>query len=369
MDFYDLLGVPRDADVERIKRAYRRLARRLHPDINPGDGAAAVRFRAVVEAYETLADPDRRRDYDARGAAAGAVVGSVTFGFEGFDFSGAGVDGPAASTFGDLFADVIQDTLGGGSGPDHGADLHAGVTVRFAEMMSGTVRTVQVLRRGACRVCRGGGAVVAADALCPACRGAGAIRSARGRMVFAKPCARCNGSGRQCHVTCPACGGAGAETRADTVQVTIPPGVRDGERLCVAGHGHAGLRGGRSGDLYVSVAVEAHPLFRRDGDDLLLTVPVAVHEAALGTRFDLPTFDGPVRFRVPPSTPAGQRFRLRERGVPSMREGHRGDLIVELRLVLPTVLDERSKELLREFGQLQTEDVRAALRGDPSARS
>jgi molecular chaperone DnaJ len=366
MDFYDLLGVPRDADVERIKRAYRRLARRLHPDINPGDGAAAVRFRAVVEAYETLADPDRRRDYDAHGTDGGAVVGTVTFGFEGFDFSGAGVEGAAASTFGDLFADVIQGTLTGGSGPDHGADLHAAVSVRFADMMTGTQRTVPVLRRGACRVCRGGGAVVVADALCPACRGTGAIRSARGRMVFSKPCARCNGSGRQRHVACPACAGAGAETRAETVQVAIPPGVRDGERLCVAGRGHAGLRGGRSGDLYVTVTVEAHPSFRREGDDLLLTVPVAIHEAALGTRFDLPTFDGPVRFRVPPSTPAGQRFRLRGRGVPSMREGHRGDLVVEIRLVLPTVLDERSKELLREFGQLQSDDVRAALRRDPS---
>lgn len=366
MDFYDLLGVPRDADVERIKRAYRRLARRLHPDLNPGDGAAAVRFRAVVEAYETLADPVRRRDYDARGTDGGAVVGSVTFGFEGFDFSGAGVDGAAASTFGDLFADVIQGALSGGSGPDHGADLHAAVSVRFADMMTGTQRPLQILRRGACRVCRGGGAVVAADALCPACRGAGAIRSARGRMVFSKVCARCNGSGRQRHVACPACAGAGAETRTETVQVAIPPGVRDGERLCVAGRGHAGLRGGRSGDLYVTVTVEPHALFRREGDDLLVTVPVAVHEAALGTRFDLPTFDGTVRFRVPPSTPAGQRFRLRERGVPSMREGHRGDLIVEIRLVLPTVLDERSKELLREFGQLQTEDVRAALRRDPS---
>ncbi|MBM4398165.1 MAG: J domain-containing protein, partial [Deltaproteobacteria bacterium] len=274
---------------------------------------------------------------------------------------GDGAHGREASTFGDLFADVIRDAVTGGAVPEDGADLHVSVLVSFAEMMHGARRACPLVRRMPCGACRGGGTIPVAEAPCPACRGAGALRTARGRMVFTKPCARCNGGGRQRHATCPACVGAGAETRAESVTVPIPPGVGDGERLCVPGRGHAGLRGGRSGDLYVTVAVEAHPLFRRDGADLHLVVPVAVHEAALGSRFDIPTFDGPVRLRVPPSTPAGQRFRLRGRGVPSGRSGERGDLIVELRLALPTVLDERAKALLREFGQIQTDDVRAGL--------
>lgn len=360
MDFYDLLGVRRDADVHDIKRAYRRLARRLHPDINPGDGVAAVRFRAVVEAYETLSDPARRRDYDAGAGPFAHVSGSVTFGFEGFDFSGRAVGGDEASTFGDLFADVIHDTLGGGASADDGADLHVPVSVSFGEMMRGTERVVTVVRRHACRVCRGLGAVSVSEAVCAACAGTGAIRSARGRMLFAKPCARCSGTGRQRQTSCQACTGSGADARAETANVGIPPGVRDGEQLRLIGLGHAGLRGGRDGDLCVTVGVEPHAVFRRDGSDLLLTVPVAVHEAALGARFDIPTFDGPVRLRVPPGTPAGQRFRLRDRGVPSMHDGRRGDLVVEIRVVLPSVLDERSKELLRAFGQLQTDDVRAA---------
>jgi molecular chaperone DnaJ len=361
MDLYDLLGVRPDADVDDIKRAYRRLARRLHPDINPGDAVAAVRFRAVVEAYETLSDPVRRLEYDQRGLVGAAAVASVTFGFEGFDFSGTAPRGAEGSTFGDLFADVIQDSVGGGAAPEDGADLHVSISVRFVEMLHGAERVLPVVRRDTCQACRGTGSIPVSESTCPACVGTGSLRTTRGRMVFAKACPRCNGSGTQRRAPCHLCGGDGAASRGETLSITIPPGVHDGERLCMPGCGHAGLRGGRAGDLYVSVTVEPHPLFRRDGDDLLLTVPVAVHEAALGSRFDIPTPDGPVRLRVPPSTPAGQRFRLRERGIPSLHDGRRGDLIVEIRLVLPAVLDERSKELLREFGTLQTEDVRGEV--------
>lgn len=361
MDLYDLLGVARDADVADIKRAYRRLARRLHPDINPGDRAAALRFQAIVEAYEILSDAERRRRYDASGSAGGSAVGAVTFGFEGFDFSGVGVHGTEASTFGDLFADVIHEALGTRDAAARGADLHVTVSVDLADVMRGTQRLVSVVRRVACRACRSAGTVPVAESTCPACRGSGAIRSSRGRMVFAKPCARCAGTGRLRRVPCPPCGATGIDTRAESMAVAIPPGVQDGERLRLDGRGHAGQRGGDAGDLSVTVRVEPHPLFRREGADLLLTVPVAVHEAALGTRCDVPTLDGPVRLRVPPGTQAGQRFRLRERGLPTGRESQRGDLIVEIRIVLPAVLDERSKELLREFGQLQAEDVREGL--------
>jgi molecular chaperone DnaJ len=260
-----------------------------------------------------------------------------------------------------LFADVIHETVGGRPTLASGADLHASVSVSFAEMMRGTERLVTVQRRDACSACRGVGLVSIAEAACASCGGTGAIRSSRGHMVFTKACARCGGTGRQRRMVCPPCGGAGVDTRSETFPVLIPPGVRDGERLRVVRKGDVGARGGAPGDLYVEVHVEPHALFRREGDDVLLTVPVAIHEAALGARIDIPTVDGPARLRVLPGTQAGQRFRLRARGVPTARAAHRGDLIVEIRLVLPAVLDERAKVLLHEFGQLQHEDVRAAF--------
>ena len=178
-------------------------------------------------------------------------------------------------------------------------------------------------------------------------------------MVFAKTCERCSGTGRQRHAGCPACAGAGVVPCSQTVPLAIPAGIGDGDRVRVPGLGHAGARGGRPGDLYVTVHVGTHPMFRREGDDLHVTVPIGIHEAGLGARFEIPTFDGPVRLRVPPGTQTGQRIRLHERGVPSRRDGRRGDLVVEFRIVLPAVLDERSKALLREFGAINMEDVRA----------
>jgi len=361
MDLYELLGVPREAGLDELKRAYRRLARKYHPDINPGDRAAALRFRAVAEAYETLADPERRRQYDACGVAGPLGQGAATFGFEGFDFSVEAVGGHTASTFGDLFADVIHGTLGRAAGPEDGADLHATVVVSFEESVRGVQRALTLARREVCRGCGGTGTMSIAESTCPGCRGAGTIRSSRGHMVFAKTCSRCGGSGRQRHAACPASDGGGVEAHSEVLTVQLPPGIADGDRIRLAGTGHAGTRGGATGDLYLTIQVTPHPRFRRDGDDLHLVVPVAVHEAALGVRFEIPTFEGPVRLRVPPGTQSGQRIRLRERGVPSRRDGSRGDLVVELRIVLPAVLDERSKALLKAFGDIHAEDVRADL--------
>jgi len=365
MDLYELIGVRRDAGLDEIKRAYRRLARRYHPDINPGDRAAAVRFRVVADAYETLADPERRRQYDTYGLTATVLEGTTPFGFEGFDFSVESANGPSASTFGDLFADVIRETVGRAAeaGVD-GADLHASVSVSFEDAVRGTETGLPLVRRDTCTGCAGAGVVPVADSTCPACRGAGTIRSRRGHMVFAKTCERCAGTGRQRHADCPACAGAGVVAWSQTVPLRVPAGIADGDRLRVAGLGHAGARGGRAGDLYVTVHVGTHPLFRREGDDLHVTVPIGIHEAALGARFEIPTLDGPVRLRVLPGTQTGQRIRLRERGVPSRRDGRRGDLVAEFRLVLPAVLDERSKALLREFGAINAEDVRAEWRRD-----
>jgi molecular chaperone DnaJ len=365
MDLYELIGVPRDAGLDEIKRAYRRLARRYHPDINPGDRAAAVRFRVVADAYEILADPERRRHYDTYGLTAAVIEGTATFGFEGFDFSVASASGPTASTFGDLFADVIHESVGRAAeaGVD-GADLHASVSLSFEDAVRGKEVGLPLVRRETCGGCAGAGVVPVAETTCPACRGAGTIRSQRGHMVFAKTCEGCTGTGRQRHAGCPSCAGAGVVPCSQSVPVLIPAGIADGDRLRVAGVGHAGVRGGRAGDLYVTVHVGTHPLFRREHDDLHVTVPIGVHEAALGARFDIPSFDGPVRLRVLPGTQTGQRVRLHERGVASRRGGRRGDLVVEFRIVLPAVLDERSKALLREFGAINVEDVRAEWRRD-----
>jgi molecular chaperone DnaJ len=361
MDLYILLGVERGATLGEIKRAYKRLARKYHPDINPGDRMAAAHFRQIAEAYETLSDPDRRQRYDTTGSIASAG-GVTTFGFEGFDFS-VSVHGADAPTFGDLFADVFhhRDVRRQNLAAERGADLHQTITLSFDAAMSGGEQAVTVTRQEPCRTCRGVGRLHVVETRCTVCHGSGVVTSARGHMVFSKPCAVCGGSGSLRQSRCPACGGQQVEMRSEPLTIHVPAGLADGARIRVPGKGHAGRNGAETGDLYITVHVQPHPLFRRDGDDLHLTVPLAIHEAALGAKIEVPSLDGTARLRVPPGTQSGQRFRLRERGVPSPRDGRRGDLVVEVRLVLPRLLDERSKELLREFGRINGEDVRQDL--------
>jgi molecular chaperone DnaJ len=357
MDFYIVLGVERGASVSDVKRAYKRLARRFHPDINPGDRMAAAQFRQIAEAYETLSDPDRRRHYDTVGMTIGGEP--VAYGFEGFDFS-ISVGGESAPTFGDLFADVIsqRDQARHDGEPTRGADLHQAIGLTFEEAVRGGRHPLVVTRQEHCRSCKGLGRLPIAESRCGQCHGSGVLKSARGHMVFSKPCVMCGGTGRQQQTRCPACGGQQVETRTETLTVNVPAGLADGARIRVPGKGHAGRSGGENGDLYISVQVQPHPLFRREGDDLHIVVPVAIHEAALGAKIEVPSLDGPARVRIPPGTQSGQRFRVHERGIPSSRNGHRGDLVVEVRLVLPKLLDERSKELLREFGRINSGDVR-----------
>jgi molecular chaperone DnaJ len=354
MDLYVVLGVAQGASESDIKRAYRRLARRYHPDINPGDQTAEVRFRQILAAYETLIDPDRRSRYDA-GHQFDAVEQRKS-GFEGFDFSARGVDHSA--TFGDLFAEVLSERGARVSTAERGADLHQDAVLTFAESFAGADRAVTVTRRETCRACAGTGRTRVSPGPCHGCQGTGSVRSVRGHMVFARTCTACGGSGQQRPRPCEPCGGSGQETRTDTANVRIPAGVADGDRVRAPGRGNAGLRGGPPGDLYLRIHVTPHPQFQRQGDDLHVSVPIAVHEAALGARVDIPTLDGSARLRVPPGTQSGQRFRLRERGMPSPRDGRRGDLVIEVRLMLPPLLDERSKELLREFGRINGENVR-----------
>jgi len=349
MDLYALLGLAPGASSADIKRAYRRLSRRYHPGINPGDKAAEVLFTRISEAYETLVDPERRRTYDA-GEATPQVTAS-TFEFTGFDFS-AVAHGAQAATFTELFADVLLPAaVPDGGRPEPGADIHAAVTVEFEESIRGVERQLVVTRQDVCPVCRGSGSVQTPEGRCAPCHGTGNVRWARGHMVFTKSCAACHGTGRQRQQRCAVCSGHGRQVRSEAVSVHVPPGATEGARLRIADRGHAGRQGGRNGDLYVTVHVQPHPVFTRHGDDLSMVASIGVHEAVLGARLDVRTFDGTVKLRIPPGTQAGQRFRLRERGAPTAAGG-RGDLFVEVRIVLPRVVDERGKELMKEFGKL-----------------
>ena len=359
MDFYLILGVDRRSTAAEVKRAYRRLARKFHPDINPGDQASAVHFRRVVEAYETLMDPERRRQYDTHGLAT-VETGDTRVEFEGFDFSRV-AEGAQASTFSEIFSDVLRQGTAPGPRSEPGADLHGDVTVGFEDALRGTEHALAITRQTTCHQCHGAGAIHTAEGRCLACQGVGSLRWARGHMVFSKTCTACGGTGRQQQQPCAACGTSGVTVRAESVSIRIPAGVADGARVRVPEKGHAGRRGGRPGDLYITVHVRPHPLFAREGDDVRIVVPVAVHEAALGAKIDVPAPDGRARVRIPPGTQSGQRFRVRGRGAPSPHSGRPGDLVVEVRLVLPRIVDERSKELMREFGRLNSEDVRKDL--------
>lgn len=355
MDLYILLGVEREASLDDIKRAYKRLARRFHPDINPGDRTAAQQFRQIAEAYETLSDPDRRRRYDTVGPS--VQPADPSFGFEGFDFS-ISVNGSSAPTFGDLFADILQPQVdASGAAEERGPDLHHVLTLPFVDAVRGGTRTVTITRQEHCATCRGAGRLPGQESRCVHCQGSGVLKSARGHMVFSKPCPQCGGAGVKSDIRCPSCAGRQVEMRTETLTVDFPPGLDDGMRVRVLGKGHAGPPGGPPGDLLVTVRIEPHARFRRDGADLHIVVPLAIHEAALGAKIDVPSLEGTARLRVPPGTQSGQRFRLRERGMPT-RDGRRGDLVVEVQLVLPRILDERSKELLREFGRINAENVR-----------
>jgi molecular chaperone DnaJ len=359
MDLYILLGVEREASNAEIKRAYRRLARRFHPDINPGDRDAASHFQQILNAYETLSDPDRRRQYDA-GTLGGVVEDASVFGFTGFDFSTSAAS-LHSTTFGDLFEDVFTRRAHRAGEPEaeRGADLHLRASVSFEDAWRGVEWRTTVTRQEPCRACAGSGYHRTIESRCVSCEGSGSVRSVRGHMVFSKNCPQCGGTGRRRQLTCETCHGQGVETRSETISVRLPAGVANGARVRVPGKGHAGVRGGSPGDLYLDVEVRPHPSFQRVGDEIHVVVPIAIHEAALGARVDIPTPDGSARLRIPAGTQSGQRFRLRERGAPSMRGGARGDLVVEVRLMLPRLLDERSKELLREFGRINGESVRS----------
>jgi molecular chaperone DnaJ len=357
-DFYELLGVRPDASEDEIKKAYRRLARELHPDTNP-DPTAEERFKEITLAYETLRDPERRRRYDMfgpeglRGTGAGAAAGDPFAGFGG-------------SGFGDLFDAFFGggSPFGGGGrrGPARGTDLEALLDIEFERAVFGGEETLTIRAPVACESCDGSGARAGTTPTrCSQCGGTGEVRRVRqsilGQMVTAGPCGRCAGSGEEITSPCPDCRGEGRRTRERSYTVDIPAGVDDGQTLRLTGKGSAAPRGGVPGDLYVHLRVRPHDRFVRQGQDLLAMMPVAVTQAALGTSFDFETLDGTEEINVPPGTQGGRELRLRGRGVPHLDGRGRGDLVLRIQVETPTSLTKEQEELLRQFAEARDEVV------------
>jgi molecular chaperone DnaJ len=404
-DYYGTLGVKKTASADEIRKAFRKLARKYHPDVNPGDKSAEEKFKQLSEANDVLSDPKKRKIYDqlgfysdnidpaaaeayARGGGFGAggfggpgqgpssggggthtYTQEVPFDFSGFDFNdfseGAGAAGRRAGTGGG-FRDIFSSIFGGAGREqparraEPGSDLEYQVNVGFWQAIKGAEMQLTIPRLEVCSNCHGQGYIESPGA-CPDCNGKGQVTQKSGSMKFNVACPRCGGTGKNRSV-CPVCHGEGRVERSESLKVRIKAGTRDGQRIRLAGRGNAGTMGAPAGDLFIIVRVGEHPVFKREGDDIHLTVPVTFTEAALGSKIEVPTIDGRALLKVPPGTQSGQKLRLREKGVPSAsHEGKRGDEIVEIQGVTPSIGDERSKEILRELAKLNPEDPREEL--------
>jgi len=379
-DYYELLGVPRKASVKELRGAYRKLARKYHPDLNPGDKSAEEKFKQIQEAYDVLSDTKKRQMYDQfgfnvpgqggvppQGGGYGGAPEDIHFDFGGFDFGGgagggAGTGGGGTS-FRDLFSQFFrsQSAAQQGAEEEPGTDLEYQIDITFAEAMRGTVKKLSFTRLDVCNVCHGSGVEPGEAKACPTCGGTGHVTQTSGKMRFQVNCSRCGGSGRL-HTICKNCGGEGRVPKMETIDVRIPPGAHTGSRVRVAGYGNAGTSGGPPGDLYIITRVQPHPFFDRRGDDLYTAVPVTVTEASLGAKVEVPTIDGRAQVRIPPGTNSGKKLRLREKGAPSSRQpGKRGDQIIEVQVVVPKPEDERVRNLLKELSKIDPEDPRKEL--------
>ena len=360
MDLYQVLGIREGATTAEVRRAYQKLARRLHPDLNPGDPQAAERFRAVSSAFTVLSDAQRRAAYD-RGEAVPVSPGVPEVGFHGFDFSAEVRLGGAG--FQEIFGSVLRPPSPSDAETARGEDLEQSTRLAFEESFRDTRRRVHLIRQERCPACQGLGDVSLTPRPCPSCEGTGQVRTRRGRMVFSRRCTDCSGAGTVGRRPCGRCAGEGRLMRSEWLDVDIPAGVADGSRLRIPGAGNAGRRGGPPGDFVLVVEVEPHPFYRREGEDLHCEVPVTIVEAALGAHVEVETPDGPVNIEIPAGTQSGQRFRLRKRGLPRPGKKGRGDLYVRARVWVPSVADDASRELLREFARRNPADPRRESAG------
>ncbi len=357
-DYYKILGVSRDATQEEIKKAYRRLARKYHPDLNPGDKSAEEKFKEIQEAYEVLSDPKKRAEYDRYGTVGGRGGVPPEGGFEGFDFSGFG-----DFSFEDLFSEVFTGRSRRREGPRRGEDLTYTLTIPFEEAARGGVISIKIRRMDRCPRCGGSGVEPGSrPTTCPNCGGTGKVSLSKGFLRFSTVCPVCHGTGVLPGQSCSMCGGEGRVYREETIKVRIPPGVRDGGRLRLQGKGNVGVKGGPPGDLYIIVNVLPHPIFKREGEDIYITVPITYSEAALGATVEVPTLDGKAKVKIPPGTESGKKLRLRGKGI-ARPDGTRGDMYVEVKIVPPDTTDVKVRELLKELSKYEDKGIRRRLLG------
>lgn len=349
-DYYATLGVARDAGTDDLKKAYRKLAMRYHPDRNPGDKQAEARFKEVNEAYDILKDDQKRAAYDRYGHAAFEQGGPGGFG-GGFDFSAGGAGG-LNDIFDQMFGEFMGRRTGGQARGRTGADIRQAVEIDLAEAFSGTKVNLRVPTRVSCEACNGTGSEDkqrAAD-VCPTCHGAGKIRNQQGFFLIERTCPTCAGQGRVIRSPCRTCHGSGTVQRERSLQVTIPAGVEDGTRIRLAGEGEAGAQGAPAGDLYVHVAIRPHGFFQRDGANILMRVPLRMTQATLGGDVEVPVIDGTrAKVKIPPGTQTGDQFRLRGKGFSVLRSAVRGDMYIQVSVETPQNLTRRQRELLEEF--------------------
>ncbi|PAB58939.1 molecular chaperone DnaJ [Anaeromicrobium sediminis] len=353
-DYYEVLGIDRNVDEKELKRAYRKLAMKYHPDKNPGDKEAEEKFKEINEAYEVLSDSEKKARYDQFGHA--GVDGQAGFGAGGF------------GGFDDIFSDIF-DMFGGGfsssrrrNGPKKGADLRYELNITFEEAAFGAKKEVNIKRHENCKKCGGTGAKEGTSKkTCSNCNGTGEVRYAQrtplGQFVNVKPCDACGGEGHIIESPCESCNGTGKELKNKTIQIKIPEGVDNGSVISLRGEGEPGEKGGPSGDLYIILRVKPHELFKREGNDIICEVPITFTQAALGDELIIPTLDGKVKYKIPEGTQSGTVFRLRGKGIPNMRGYGRGDHYVKIIVEVPKKLNSKQKEILVKFSEVMDEDI------------
>lgn len=344
-DYYEVLGVARDVDNAALKKAYRKLAMKYHPDRNPDDADAEAKFKEATEAYEVLGDEQKRRAYDQYGHA----------GVDGQAGGGQGFGGFGGGSFSDIFGDAFGDIFGGGggrsrNGPQRGSDLRYNLDLTLEEAVRGVEKKLRVPTLVPCEPCKGTGAKAGTQPkTCGTCHGNGQIRMQQGFFAVQQTCPSCRGQGTIIEDPCPSCRGRGVKEETKTLTVKVPAGVDVGDRIRLSGEGEAGSKGGPAGDLYVVINVYQHEIFDRDGRDLHCEVPISIVDAALGAELEIPTLDGRVKLKIPPETQSGKMFRLRGKGVTSVRGGGAGDLLCRVQVETPVNLNDDQKELLRQF--------------------
>ncbi len=379
-DYYNILGVKKDAKADEIKKAYRRLARKHHPDVNPNDKAAEDKFKEVQEAYDVLSDEKKRKVFDrfgyyadnldvnsSYGTGATGGSGASNFDFSGFNFESSG-SGSSSSSFRDIFSDLFS----GGSKtarepeppkpmPKKGRDIEIPLALSFEESFTGLTTNITVNRSEQCSRCQGAGDTGGPVISCSTCKGSGQVMKTGGRLQFSQPCSDCEGTGRR-RQPCSLCNGKGVTPKNEQVKIRIPAGVDTGSRVRIPKKGHGGRLGAESGDLFILTNVGKHRFFTRKGDNIYVLMPITISEAALGTKIEVPTVEGKAQLKIPAGTESGQKFRLRERGFPSLRNPSlRGDQFIEVQIKLPRIISEETKEILRQFEKANPENPRKAM--------